>query len=75
MDDALIKEWGDSASTFKNIAADLAIGIRDGRITTFPETAETAAEWDTSETTVLRASRLLVRHGVIKQDRGGYYLP
>lgn len=76
VDDELIKTWGDSPSLPCNIASDLAIGIRDGRLKAVPATGDVAAEWDTSERTVLRAKKLLEDQGVIKRDeRGYYYLP
>lgn len=75
MDDELIRTWGDSFITPENIAAALAIGIRDGRIKAVPPTGEIAAEWDASSRTVQRAKKLLEGHGIIKRDKGGYYLP
>jgi DNA-binding transcriptional regulator YhcF (GntR family) len=75
VDDELIRSWENSASTPMNIAADVAIGIREGRIRAVPSTGEVAREWDTSPRTVQRAKKLLEDHGIIKRDAAGYYLP
>lgn len=75
MDNELIESWGNSASTSMHIAADVAIGIREGRIKALPSTAQLAGEWDTSWRTVQRAKKLLRDSGIIKRDKAGYYLP
>jgi DNA-binding GntR family transcriptional regulator len=74
--DTEIREWVQSGSVTKRIAADLAIMISTGKLERFanlPDGDELARKWSVSAGTVTRAKRLLADHGLIKLTRDRRY--
>jgi DNA-binding GntR family transcriptional regulator len=74
--DSDIREWVQSGSVAKRIAADLAAMISTGKLERFanlPDGDELARKWSVSLGTVNRAKRLLAGHGLIKLTRDRRY--
>jgi DNA-binding GntR family transcriptional regulator len=72
-----IREWVNSGSVTKRIAADLATMITTGkleRFTNLPDREDLARKWNVSVGTITRAKRLLAEHGLVKltKDRNYY---
>lgn len=70
MDESLIKEWASSNSSYKQIAAEFAGKIASGQLTQwaeFPDNEHTARKHDVSVRTVIRAKRLLLKHGAAQK--------
>lgn len=70
MDESLIKQWASSDSAYKQIAAEFAGKIATGQLAQwaeFPDNHTTARRHDVSTMTVIRAKRLLMKHGAAKK--------
>ena len=75
MDASLIAEWADDPETAKQVAADLATRIRNGRYQRYqplPPIKDLALEYNVSLTTLRRAKILLCEQGVLAKDNRMY---
>jgi len=74
---SLMRQWRASRKRPEQVAAEMAAKITAGQMHAWEElstSAELADEYDTSESTIKRAKRLLAAHGFMALEEGRYYV-